>query len=56
LYRTTLNDLSYCLDHYADIKPVVVNEPDRSDALLALERMLEIGRLSVPFLDSRLIG
>ncbi len=44
MYRTTLNDLSYCLDHYADIKPVVVNEPDRSDALLALERMLEIGR------------
>ena len=44
MYRTTLNDLAYCLDHYADIKPVRVNEPDRGDALLALERMLEIGR------------
>lgn len=44
MYRTTLNDLAYCLDHHADIKPVVVAEPDRSEALLALERMLEIGR------------
>ncbi|MEW5795360.1 MAG: quinolinate synthase NadA [Candidatus Zixiibacteriota bacterium] len=44
MYRTTLNDLAYCLDHHDDIKPVVVTDPDRSDALLALERMLEIGR------------
>jgi len=44
MYRTTLNDLAYCLDHHADIKPVTVVEPDRGQALLALERMLEIGR------------
>jgi len=44
MYRTTLNDLAYCLDHYADIRPVSVSESDRSDALVALERMLEIGK------------
>jgi quinolinate synthase len=44
MYRTTLNDLAYCLDHYPDIRPVSVSEADRRDALLALERMLEIGR------------
>jgi len=44
MYRTTLNDLAYCLDHHADIKPVTVTEPDRGEALLALERMLEIGK------------
>lgn len=42
MYRTTLNDLVYCLENYADIKPIRVAEPDRSDARLALERMLEI--------------
>jgi quinolinate synthase len=42
MYRTTLNDLAYCLDNYADIKPVRVPDRDRGDALLALERMLEI--------------
>ena len=44
MYRTTLNDLAYCLDHYPDIKPVSVSDSDRSNALLALERMLEIGK------------
>ncbi|MCB2231378.1 quinolinate synthase NadA [bacterium] len=43
MYRTTLNDLAYCLENYADIKPIKVNEPMRSEALLALEKMLEIG-------------
>jgi len=42
MYRTTLNDLAYCLENYADIKPIVVTEPTRSEALLALEKMLEI--------------
>ncbi len=42
MYRTTLNDLAYCLEHYADIKPITVPEPTRSDARLALEKMLEI--------------
>jgi quinolinate synthase len=42
MYRTTLNDLAYCLENYMDLKPIRVGEPDRSDALLALERMLEI--------------
>jgi quinolinate synthase len=43
MYRTTLNDLAYCLENFPDIKPIRVNEPDRSEALAALERMLEIG-------------
>ncbi len=42
MYRTTLNDLAYTLENYADIKPIKVSEPTRSEALLALEKMLEI--------------
>lgn len=42
MYRTTLNDLAYCLENYADLKPILVSEPDRSEALMALEKMLEI--------------
>ena len=42
MYRTTLNDLAYCLENYADIKPIKVPEPTRSEARLALEKMLEI--------------
>lgn len=42
MYRTTLNDLAYCLENYQDIKPITVSEPVRSEARLALERMLEI--------------
>jgi quinolinate synthase len=42
MYRTTLNDLAYCLDNYADLKPIRVSDRDRGDALLALERMIEI--------------
>ncbi len=42
MYRTTLNDLAYCLENHADIRPVVVPEPTRSEAVLALERMLEV--------------
>ncbi|HUV31116.1 MAG TPA: quinolinate synthase NadA [Acidobacteriota bacterium] len=42
MYRTTLNDLAYTLENYADLKPVTVPEPDRGEARLALEKMLEI--------------
>jgi quinolinate synthase len=42
MYRTTLNDLAYCLENHADLKPVAVTEPTRGEALMALEKMLEI--------------
>jgi len=42
MYRTTLNDLAYCLENYESIKPIKVAEPTRSEALVALEKMLEI--------------
>ena len=42
MYRTTLNDLAYTLEHWADIKPISVAEPIRGEALLALQRMLDI--------------
>jgi len=42
MYRTTLNDLAYTLENYPDIKPIRVTEPTKSEALLALRKMLEI--------------
>jgi len=42
MYRTTINDLAYTLENMDDIKPVKVKEPVRSEALLALEKMLEV--------------
>ncbi len=42
MYRTTLNDLLYTLENYQDLKPISVEEPTRSEALIALERMLEV--------------
>ena len=42
MYRTTLNDVAYTLENWADLKPVRVTEPTRSEALLALEKMLKI--------------
>ncbi len=42
MYRTTLNDLAYCLENYLDLKPITVPEPTRSEARLALAKMLEI--------------
>jgi len=42
MYRTTLNDLAYTLENWADIKPITVPEPTRSEALFALKKMLEI--------------
>lgn len=43
MYRTTLNDLAFTLENIQDIKPIKVQEPQKSEALLALQRMLEIG-------------
>jgi len=42
MYRTTINDLAYTLENMDDIKPVKVSEPVRSEAQLALEKMLEV--------------
>lgn len=42
MYRTTLADLLYTLEHHEELKPVHVDEPERSEALLALEKMLQI--------------
>ncbi len=42
MYRTTINDLLYTLENYANIKPISVPEPTRSEALIALEKMLQI--------------
>ncbi len=42
MFRTTLNDLAYVLENYPDLKPIKVPEPIRGEALLALEKMLEI--------------
>ncbi|MFQ5499044.1 MAG: quinolinate synthase NadA, partial [Candidatus Zixiibacteriota bacterium] len=42
MYRTTLNDLAFTLENHKDIKPITVSEPARSEALLALEKMLQI--------------
>ncbi len=41
-YRTTLNDLVYTLENLDTVKPIAVKEPIRSEARLALEKMLEI--------------
>lgn len=43
MYRTTLNDLAYTLENLNDIKPIRVPEPTKSEALMALEKMLEVG-------------
>jgi len=42
MYRTTLNDLAYCLEQYQDIKPISVPDDIRASALIALERMLKV--------------
>ena len=42
MYRTTLNDLLYTLENPDKVKPIKVPEPTRSEALVALEKMLEI--------------
>jgi quinolinate synthase len=42
MYRTTLNDLAYCMEQYEELKPISVPEVIKKNALLALERMLEV--------------
>ena len=42
MYRTTLNDLAFTLENLDEIKPIRVEEPTRSEALLALQKMLEV--------------
>lgn len=42
MYRTTLNDLAFCLENYEDLKPITVSGSARDEARLALEKMLEI--------------
>jgi len=42
MYRTTLNDLAYSMEHFMDLGPVTVPEETKKYALIALERMLEV--------------
>jgi len=42
MYRTTLNDLAYSMEHYMDLGPITVPEETKKYALIALERMLEV--------------
>jgi quinolinate synthase len=42
MYRTTINDLAYCLEHFQDIKPIRVPESIKENARIALERMLSV--------------
>ncbi|SYZ73324.1 Quinolinate synthase A [Candidatus Zixiibacteriota bacterium] len=42
MYRTTVNDLAYCLENYREIKPITVPEETKKYARIALERMLEV--------------
>lgn len=42
MYRTTINDLAYCMEHFKDLKPIQVPEDIKANARLALERMLEV--------------
>lgn len=44
MYRTTLNDLAWCLENYADIKPITVPDDIVADARIALSRMLAISK------------
>jgi len=42
MYRTTINDLAYCLEHFRDIKPIQVPDDVKEYARIALERMLTV--------------
>jgi len=42
MYRTTLNDLAWCLENYRQIKPISVPPEIKGEARLALSRMLDI--------------
>ena len=42
MYRTTLNDLAWCLENLESVPTIEVPEEIARDARIALERMLEI--------------
>ncbi len=42
MYRTTLNDLAWCLENLDSVKPIEVRNEIKADARVALARMLEI--------------
>jgi quinolinate synthase len=42
MYRTTLNDLAWCLENIESAKPITVPDDVKREARLALQRMLEI--------------
>ncbi len=42
MYRTTVNDLTYCLENFESMKPITVPDDTKTYALVALERMLEV--------------
>jgi len=42
MYRTTLNDLAYCLENHEEAKRIIVPDDIRANAALALDRMLEV--------------
>ncbi len=42
MYRTTVNDLTYCLENFETMKPITVPDDTKTYALIALERMLEV--------------
>jgi quinolinate synthase len=44
MYRTTLNDLAWCLENLDDIKPIEVRQEIQEDSRKALSRMLDIAK------------
>ncbi len=44
MYRTTLNDLAWCLENLDDIKPIEVRQEIQDDSRKALSRMLDISK------------
>jgi quinolinate synthase len=42
MYRTTVNDLAYCLENFEDLKPIKVSDKVKANARIALERMLKV--------------
>jgi len=42
MYRTTINDLAYCLENFRDIKPILVSDEVKANARIALKRMLKV--------------
>jgi quinolinate synthase len=42
MYRTTVNDLAYCIENLDKIPPITVPDETRKYAIIALERMLQV--------------